>query len=238
MVEKRRTDIVRIIGAGQLDYVHAHEFKCAGSGSVSGNLDADTAKIAGSCKIGGDVNTKIFKVAGSCTIDGNVQTDLFKIAGSCSIRKNIETAEFKTAGTCDVGGSLKANKELSTAGFLKVKSDVFTANFRWSGRINISGSIDAKNVYGTLEGKSTLNILNGEYIDIKARRGILQRLLGLKHNLKVKKIFGTKLNLESVFADYVEGDDVNIGANCHINCVSAKKLHIHKSSKVLHKKQR
>src|SRR3989442_6200 len=68
-----RNGNVKIVGSGVVsgNPVRAHEFKSAGSGRVTGDLEADVARAAGSRVFGGGGKAREFHTAGPATATGN-----------------------------------------------------------------------------------------------------------------------------------------------------------------------
>src|SRR3989441_11652420 len=90
-----RNGNVKIVGSGAVsgNPVRAHEFKSAGSGRVTGDLEADVARAAGSCVFEGSVKAREFHTAGSARVIGNLRGQEVHSSGALSVGGGLEGQE-------------------------------------------------------------------------------------------------------------------------------------------------
>ncbi len=200
------------------------DYKCAGSctippgkyGYISG---------AGSVSITGDVKAIKLSVAGSLHAKGYIKVESFKSAGSAKIEGDIIAENVSAAGILN---ARNLNGEKVRIGGALVCDKIIGEN------VSIGGSVKAKMLKGEeikikLDGKSEVDEIKGEKIEIKSKRGIIRRFSG---HLKSKKITGENIYIESTTADLVDGENVIVGERCNIGVVKGEKIKISEKSTV------
>ncbi len=205
-------EMIKIVGSGVVtgNPVRTQEFKCAGSGRVRGNLEAQEAHVAGSCVFEGDVHVGEFRSSGSSQVSGSLTAEEVEASGSLQVAKDVQAQEVVTSGSLSVGG------------------EVTTTEFRSSGAVRIAGGLRAQEVVIDLGGTCSIRSIEAAEIRVKAT-GAFSRLRG---DLTSERIQGHEVALEGTSAALVVGEEVRIGPHCRIDVVEARDLVVHESSEV------
>ena len=228
MTERTRVDRVDIGPRESRKFadVYAREFTCMAAGKVAGNLDAEIAEVKGSCKVNGDVKVAILKVGGAMKVEGNIQAELIRAKGAFKVLGSVSADNFRITGATKIEKSITSKEEVSVMGVLKCKDNVTAGRFTLLGVADVEGTLKASEFKADLSGKSTIRNLEADKIDVKIKDN------KPKTELICKKIIGKDIYLEATTAEYLEGDNVELGPKCLISEVKAKKLVVHKKSKV------
>ncbi len=203
-------------------------------------------KCAGSCVLGPGKYDYI-SAAGSLKLTGDVIAHRISVAGALSSQGNIKAKIFKASGAAKLEGSLLAETVSIAGGFKGL--DIIGEDLRLSGgiecrrikgeNVEIAGSIIAERIKGEeikikidnsgKLGGSRIGRIAGETIRIECKRGFLRKFNG---KLEAGEIIGEKIYLECVSADYVKGEEVEIGDNCNISKLEAEEMKISKKARV------
>lgn len=203
---------IRIMGSGMVsgNPVKTVEFRAAGSASVRGNLECQSARVSGSCDFDGDVRCSEFRSAGSSRIAGSLFAQDVDASGSLEIAKDLEAADVSVSGSLHAAGSVKSQ------------------DFHSSGTVQIDGELKAVDVDIELGGSSRAKAIEGQDISVRTTGGFLRS----RGELAVESIKGQDIDLVWTTAGRVEGQDVRIGPHCHVDVVIAQELVVHESSEV------
>jgi len=162
---------VSIAGAGRIGGGTYHSVKVAGSGTIEGDVTAQTISTAGSCVIKGSATAEEIKTAGSCRVEGDVRAEEFRTTGSATVEGTVTADVFKCSGSQKIGGKLTASY-VKTSGSLRVESDVEADKFVSEGSFEIEGLLSADEIAIRLGGECRAREIGGERIEVrqKARR--------------------------------------------------------------------
>ena len=200
------------------------DYKCAGACTIPpGKYKYVSA--SGSVRIVGDVNAERFSAAGSIYAQGSIKADTLNFGGSVKINGDV-VGENVSGGGIFHAKTIRGGK-IRLGGAI-VFDDIIGNITRISGSIK-GKSIKSEELYMKNDGKSSLEKINAKKVDIKSKRGILRKFSG---TIKVGEIAGENIYLESVTADSVAGEDVEIGDNCKIKIVKGGKIKISDKSTV------
>jgi len=208
-----------------------------GISGFSGVGKAKGSKIEGVGTIQGGEFEKL-EIDGVCTVEGDLKAEILKINGVCNCNGNVEAEKFDCDGVLTVNGNLRAGM-IDIDGVVTVNGSKIEADrIDCEGLLSVDGEISADviDADGLLNAKEIV----GDRIRIKSywRRGPVALLLGIgvKKSIKysvIDLIEGTTVELRSVRAKSVNGQDVTIGKNCRIDRVEAAgELVIHPSAQV------
>ena len=240
-IPRVRTPLIKVSGSS--DYccdIYAIKVEVSGSSDVSGKVDAEEVDISGSCDVSGDVKaSKHFMASGSCDIAGGIEADVAMVSGSCDIAGDVKGRQFEVSGSCDVEGNVTVDTcELSGAvdigGVTKARALKFSgaSDFQDIEADEVEGrgafefhSLRAKKVTLRMVNHANANSITADDVDIKPHRD--------DGHLSVKIIAAKgKVDLESVDAEEVSGEDVRIGHGCRIGTVRGKKVEVDPKAKV------
>ncbi len=200
------------------------DYKCAGACTIpSGRYNYISA--SGSVKIKGDIRAKKLSVAGSLYAEGTIRANIISFGGSAKINGDV------VGESISCGGVLHANRvkgEKIRVGGAIVCNEIIGE------RVSVEGSIKgtylkAEGLKMKIDGKSSLDRIVAERVEIRSKRGILRKFTG---TMKVSKIFGEEIYVECVRAEFIKGEKVTVGDNCYIDRIEAEKLKVSRKSKV------
>ncbi len=218
---------VRIAGSGTIQGGSYGQVSIAGSGKVTGDLEAEEFSSAGSALAQGHLKAKRFETAGSFTCQGDLEVEEGESAGSFRVSGKLKAEEMKIAGSARChsvsGGYLRVAGSLETAGNVEVET------LRLSGSFHIGGLLSADKVEIELHGFSEAQEIGGEKIEVRAGsksiRGLVGEVLealfgsGKTKELRTRVIEGDEIYLENTWAEVVRGGRVKIGPGCQIKRV-------------------
>jgi cytoskeletal protein CcmA (bactofilin family) len=162
---------VSIAGAGRIGGGTYHSVKVAGSGTIEGDVKAQTISTAGSCVIKGSVEAEELKTAGSCRVEGDVRAEEFRTTGSATVEGEVQADVFKSSGSQRIGGKLTASY-VKTSGSLEVSSDVEADKFVSEGSFEIGGLLTADEISIRLGGDCEAREIGGERIEVRQKSGV------------------------------------------------------------------
>lgn len=166
--DKRGTERVSIAGAGRIRGGTYQSVKVAGSGTIEGDVHAETIHTAGSCAFRGDVEAEEMKTAGSCRVSGDVRAEEFRVSGSATVEGNLRADFVKASGSLRVGEKLTASF-IKTSGSLTVGEDVEADKFVSEGSFEIEGLLTADEIEIRLGGDCAVREIGGERIEVKPK---------------------------------------------------------------------
>lgn len=161
---------VSIAGAGRISGGVYYSVKVAGSGTIEGDVTAQTISTAGSCVIKGNATAEEIKTAGSCRIEGDVKAEEFRTTGSATVEGEVKADLLKCSGSQRIGGKLTASY-VKTSGSLSVESDVEADKFVSEGSFEIEGLLSADEISIRLGGECEAREIGGERIEVRQKAG-------------------------------------------------------------------
>ncbi len=200
------------------------DYKCAGSCKLGPGIYGYIS-AAGSIKITGDIRAEKISVSGALSADGDIKTNSFKSAGSAKIHGNLITESVSAAGML-VAKRIEG-EDIRIGGMVSCE-ELEGENIRIGGGVD-TNKIKAENLKIKMDVRCRVDEIEGEDIEIKAKRGLFRRFKG---KLSAKKILGERVYLECVIAEEVKGEDVMIGDNCQISVVIAGNINVSKNANV------
>ncbi len=201
------------------------DYKCAGACTIpAGRYNYISA--SGSVKVTGDIRAKKLSVAGSLHSDGNIWANILSIGGSAKIDGNVVSEDISSGGVLHAKMIMGERIRLGGAiVFEKLKGE----------DVKIEGSVKgvnlkAENLKMKIDGKSSLERIVAERVEIRSKKGVLRKFRG---TMKVDEIFGEEIYVESARAKLIKGEKVIIGDNCIVEKVKAERVKVSKKSKVV-----
>jgi len=201
---------------------HYEEFKCAGSGTVTGDLIADEAHVSGVCVIEGRCVGQEFHASGRAEIGKDVEVQEFHVSGKAAVGGDVRAQEVSISGSAKIGGGILDAQEVNLAGAASIGGAVKTQEFNSKGQFVIGGGIEAEEVSVHLSGTSKVPSIKAREIEIRR---------GDRHGeLVAQTIEGQEIYLEATRAGLVRGRNVRLGPYCSIRTVEAEVLEVHETS--------
>ena len=223
------------------------DVKISGSGQIAGG-NYGVVHISGSGHYSGDIRCREVHASGSLKGEGSITvSEEFHVSGSFKGVGDLTASEVHISGSAAVGGAVSCREELHTSGSVRCQS-ITAKNIHVSGRVETAGDVEGDEVRisgsGTIGG-----LLNAENIEIKASDGLAagsRLLIGSIGGSKVRvtisgaggffrrvigrnprsvpfvvteTIEGDEIDIDSVSALRVSGQDVVIGSGCEIKSV-------------------
>jgi cytoskeletal protein CcmA (bactofilin family) len=161
---------VTIAGSGRISGGTYQSIKVAGSGTIAGDVKAESISIAGSCAIEGNAEAEEFHSAGSCRVDGNVKAEDLRTTGSAVVNGDVSADVFKCSGTQKIGGKLTTSY-IKISGTCVVGGDVEADKFNSEGSFEIGGLLSADEISIRLGGDSHAREIGGEKIEVLQKFG-------------------------------------------------------------------
>jgi len=206
---------VSIAGAGRISGGTYHSVKVAGSGTIEGDVKAQTISTAGSCTIKGSAEAEEIRTAGSCRVEGDVHAEEFHTTGSAAVDGEVKADVFKSSGSQRIGGKLTASY-VKASGSLEVGGDVEADKFVSEGSFEIGGLLSADEITIRLGGDCEAREIGGERIEVrqKSRRFRPEELKErLKHKAKGKRWRFDELGIEiDIDLERLAGELSKLGA--------------------------
>jgi cytoskeletal protein CcmA (bactofilin family) len=165
---------VSIAGSGRISGGTYQSVKVAGSGTIDGDVKAETISVAGACTIHGSVIAEEMKASGSCTVEGDVTAEEFRTNGSAKVNGDVNADVFKCSGSQRVEGKLTTSYT-KISGSCKVGGDVEADKFNSEGSFEIQGLLSADIISIRLGGDCSAREIGGEKIEIKRKSGKYDR---------------------------------------------------------------
>ncbi|MFJ5717394.1 polymer-forming cytoskeletal protein [Neobacillus sp. NPDC093127] len=192
-----------------------------GRGTVNSNLECSDFECNGSGTVKGDVLANTAKVSGNASFKGTIDSEQVTVEGTAKIEKNLYSKHLQVSGKASVGGKVKC-EEINLHGILAVGEDCEAEIFTGKCRFTIGGLLNADQVDIEIYGECKAKEIGGQSITVKQQKGSFIGTLFkpfLKTQLETDLVEGDIIELENTIAKVVRGNQVKIGANCHIGVV-------------------
>lgn len=195
---------ISISGAGTVEGdVDAKSVSISGSGRINGKVKSEELRTSGSSHVSGDIEVHFLEISGSCRIEGSARSEKVHASGTLQVGGNLSSDTIKTSGSFTVGAELKA-RDVNTSGSLEVGGDVEVVEvFKMRGQFKVGGILKAGRISIEPTGQCSSNEIRSADIKIKQNESPISALM-----LKILT-FG---KLSEVYADLIEGDDIDIEA--------------------------
>lgn len=201
------------------DYGTVH---ISGSGTINGNLRADSLRCSGAAKMDGDVVTGELKCSGSCKIEGNAEAEQAHISGGFKVNGSLSGGSFRVSGAIKAKGPLHC-QQLLISGGLKVDQDVEAEEVRLTGCAKIDGLLNADSIEIQSVDSSDIKEIGCSSLTVRknAKENLVRRLFVRSNALAMEAgtIEADRADLEYTKADVVRGRDIVIGVGCSIGRV-------------------
>lgn len=196
-------DRVEINGKGKIyGDVKCHSFVCNGTGSITGNLTAKTAKVSGNSKL-----------------NGVVTCEKLQVQGRASLKNKATINKFKVEGKASVDGSLKS-EEIQIKGKATIQGDCEAELFKSEGIFQIDGLLNADQIIVTLYGECSVKEIGAQTVRIKKKSGLLNLFKSIFPNSLVTNLIeGDEIEIANTTATVIRGHNVNIGPGCRVDLV-------------------
>lgn len=190
-------------------------FRCSGASKVEGALDCASFNASGASKVFGKVNCKgLFRCSGATNI-----------CGLC-------TNELRTTGAFSSDGSVEVKTLANLSGAVTVKGNLTGETITDSGSISVTGDINADSFVCEmgLDSQSNARTIGGSNVKIVRKASedgvftnIINSIFGIFEKsvpvFTADEIEADSIELESVHARVVRGNDVTIEPDCKIKRV-------------------
>lgn len=168
VVTEKGKERVSIAGAGKIGGGTYQSVKVAGSGTIEGDVRAETISAAGSCTIRGSVEAEEVRLAGSGRVEGDVRAEEVRVSGSGVVEGELEADVVKASGSLRVGRRLRGSF-VKTSGSLTVGGDVEADKFVAEGSFEIEGLLTADEIEIRLGGDCSVREIGGERIEVRQK---------------------------------------------------------------------
>lgn len=243
METEKKLRNISIAGAGMIKGGEYDRVNIAGTGKISGDIQANVVKISGAGLVDGNVRAGDVTISGSAKIHGSVRTEQLTNNGSLSIEEEVQAYEIINNGSIIFHDSLKGSKVTSRGSFI-VKDEMIVDEFKSIGSFWIKGSLAAKKIDVEISGKCEAEQIHCEDIEVTPSvfsfftaiaRFFVMLFTGKSTllRLKTKSIEAKRIVIENVEAEVIRGEDVVIGPKCEIGLVEYQNaIKVHPSAKV------
>ncbi len=221
---------------------------CISGANTMGGGEYKDVTMSGACKITSHVKCQSFRCSGASKVEGNLNCVSFSGSGASKVIGKVECDElFKCSGATNVGGlaagdvhtsgaftsdaSVKAKKIAKFSGANKIGGDLTAENIEVTGAICVKGNINADSFVCEMPASASncsADSIGGSLVKIIRKEGefgIFNNVLNVIFNngnpsvFTVDEIEGDTVDIESVHARVVRGNDINIGKDCRIKRV-------------------
>jgi len=192
-------------------------------------------KLTGESVLEGDIDCIKLANIGEVVVKGNLRTNMLKVTGECEVQGSMEALIVRGRGELTVSSGVRG-ENIKFIGNIKAGEDCEAGAVDIGGGFAIDGLLSADTLDVKMYGPCSAREIGGTLL--RVRRSRATRLLQLfKSNdnalLTTDQIEGDKVELEHTIAAVVRGNQVSIGAGCHIERVEYRDtLNIHKSAVV------
>ena len=238
-MEKKLNDI-SISGSGKIAGGEYDNIRISGSGSMTGDVIANSVHISGSGR-SESIEAGEIKASGSFHAGGCVKAGEIHVSGSAHIGGAIEAGEIRISGAFHANDVISA-KTVRVSGSMHAESGVEADNAIISGAAHIKGLLNAESIEINLNGASRISEIGCERIAVKKTGApffsffnIFKMNIGSK-SLTANSIEGTEVFLENTICPVVRAKNAVIGEGCEIGRIEYEDtLEIHPSAAVKEK---
>lgn len=178
--------------------------------------ECERLKILGSVVVVQEVRLREILTHGHSSFHSHVVSDVLKSSGSCVIKGACKTKEIRHTGNLKIK-NVQTTKLISS-GRLTIEQILQSKQFDGVGIVQAK-EIHAKNFHLKLSGESKIERLIADEIFVEKERKTISLF---KKKLICKYIKARRLQLSSTDAEIVEGDNIVVGKNCHIQTLYYK----------------
>jgi len=235
---KRETHVanIKIAGSGEAGGGRYDSVSIAGSGRLTGDVEARRVRVAGSGDVQGALRAGQVRSSGALRVSGTLDAEELRASGSVRVEGACRVGKARVSGSLIAGGPVQAG-ELRLAGSLEVGGDLDSRVCRVSGHLSVSGAVKAREAEIVINGDSSAAKIQADTLTVLRQCGSWQ-VFGLrwgevKAALRADEIEGNELHLEAVSAQRVRGRRVRIGPHSTIELVEySQSLQIDPTAKV------
>ncbi|PAQ13541.1 hypothetical protein CD798_14100 [Bacillaceae bacterium SAOS 7] len=177
----------------------------------------ETVHVRGAVTFQQDIEVKELSIFGQGFFHGSVVVEQLTNKGVCIIKEVCEVSVMKNLGHLQLNAGKVTNVESS--GYLKVGKRLDCQRLTVKGVLS-GGEVNARKVHCRLSGPSRVQKLAADEIIVEKAKGTFSLL---KKKLACEKVVGKKLTLSLIEAKEVEGEEIVIGPDCHIDTLCYKK---------------
>ena len=233
---------IRISGSGVISGGRYGTVHISGSGKCMEALEAESVHISGSGRFQ-NVSAGSIHISGSASFDGQVIAKQLRVSGSVRLSQPTESDEMHVSGSIEASSALRGVSGC-VSGSIRADDGAEVEEMQISGSAHISGLLNAERLTIKLNGRSKIDEIGGNDIQVfpahEIQGGILRFLFGSvnPHKLACKSIEGTNVNVENTDCEMIRANTVRIGPGCQIGAVEyADSVEIDESSKVITQKR-
>ena len=235
-MDKKLNDI-SISGSGKIAGGEYDNIRISGSGSMTGDVIANSVHISGSGR-SESIEAEEIKASGSFHAGGRVKAGEIHVSGSAHIGGAIEAGEIKVSGSFHANDVITA-ETVRVSGSMHAESGIEADNVHISGAAHVKGLLNAENIEITLNGASKINEIGCERICVKKSGSAGFSFLGIfkfnvgSRSLTANSIEATEAFLENTNCAVVRAKRACIGEGCEIGRVEYEEtIEIHEGAVV------
>jgi hypothetical protein len=227
------TSSVSGAGLSVYDQVKSKHFSCAGACRVQGDLEAETARSAGALKIMGSLKVGDAECSGATKVMGDISAGRVRASGAFKCLGGANIRELEVSGSFGVAGSLAVGKGRASGAF-EVGGSLGGDDVECSGKVELKGDAKLRRFKLRLNGESTARGIEADEITVEnpAQGEFFRRLFHKGGRLTADRLKGRVVRIEWTHANYVEGDEVEVGQASRVQHVKARKLTVSEFARV------
>lgn len=236
---------IKISGAGSIAGGKYDEVKASGAASIKGDVECNVLKASGAVSVKGNVKVGIFQTSGAADVAGNVEAEEIKCSGAMDLKGDVIAKVLKSSGGTDIKGNLTGG-DIKLLGGTRISENCEVEKFYSMGGFTIGGLLNAEDIEIVVNGKCTAQEIGGSNIrisrDIKGSGNVLGKIIRSMFNaeeyLYAELIEGDDINLEASRVKVVRGNNVTVGPNCKIELIEYREnLEVLEGAEVLEKRK-
>lgn len=233
-MDKKLNDI-SISGSGKIAGGEYDNIRISGSGSMTGDVIANSVHISGSGR-SESIEAKEIKASGSFHASGRVTAGEIHVSGSAHIGGAIEAGEIKVSGSFHANDVI-SSKTLRVSGSMHAEGGIEADNVHISGAAHVKGLLNAENIEITLNGASKINEIGCERISVRKSGAAGFNFFGIfkfnagSRSLSANSIEATEACFENTHCAVVRAKRAYIGEGCEIGRVEYEEsIEIHEGA--------
>lgn len=236
-MDKKLNDI-SISGSGKIAGGEYDHIRISGSGSMTGDVIANSVHISGSGR-SESIEAREIRVSGSFHASGCVRAEELRVSGSAHIDGAIEAGEIQVSGSFHTN-NVVTGKTVRVSGSMHAQSGIEADKVMISGGAKINGLLNAEEIDINLGGSCTIGEIGGERIRVSKGSSSVNlsfNFFGLfskkitRSMLETNSIEGTEVILENTICPIVRAKRIVIGEGCEIGRIEYEEtLEIHPSA--------
>ena len=228
-----RTGTLSDEGVVRRDTVHALRWDVTGTAKVLGDVDVGSGRSRGTATVGGNLSADSFDGRGILDVAGSVEVrSTLTTRGTFKAGGIVRAAEATLTGTVRSSGDVRVTGALRMEGSIAVPS-IQAGDLTLRGQARVPGTVAAPRLEAALEGDSAIGTIEAKSVHLgRSGSNPLQRILGGKSAVTVERIEAETVDLEGIDVEFVRGNAITLGRDCHVRTVEGTVVRAHASSRV------